>query len=290
MTFIYANCAIWNISSKFPQFLLCRTLAHSINTGDMIKRLLKGSRYLWDSDVSAPDAHHLSCVCLVRWLTARPSCCWLRPTSWRSWASSWDPPSRSPTPFSCLKAQTRDWSDPPPFTRSHHLVPKSFGCREEEKKKEKPWTLFFHMFWCPVPIREREKERGNKKNELGQRDIFLSNREIWKTAWPDWYGSWMERWKSACFYRVGWFFKQMLWYLITDNDLKMPLSTCVQPPASGLREWNYWRWWCWTVKLRILPVDLSLNTSELLSSICQLAQIIPGIKESAAKFHLEPSV
>lgn len=117
----------------------------------------------------------------------------------------------------------------------------------KKKKKEKPWALFSYV-WCPVPIREREKERGDKTKELGQRDILLSNRRMWKSAGPDWYGSWMERWKSTCFYRVWWFFKQMLWYLIAGKDLKIPLSTRIRPPASCFREWHYWRWWCWTMK------------------------------------------
>ena len=93
-----------------------------------------------------------------RWLTGRPSCCWHRPTLWRSWASSLDPPSKSPTPSSCSRAQTRDSSDPTLTHRGRcaadHHVPKSF-CRRDKK------TLTpFSCVWCPVPIREREGGEG----------------------------------------------------------------------------------------------------------------------------------
>lgn len=191
MTFLSVNGDVWIDFSKFSgesshRFIM--SPAHFDHTGDVSQRYEKGARFLCDSGVSLHDVHHFSCVRVVRWLTARPSCCWLRLTLWRSWASSWDPPSRSPTPFLCSKAQTKDWSDPSPFARGHHLVPNSFCFREEEEEEEiinYPEPLFSYV-WCPVPIRERERERGIKQKELGQRDIFLSNRR-----WLDWYGSWI---------------------------------------------------------------------------------------------------
>lgn len=90
--------------------------------------------------------HFLCCVCpLSRWLTGRPSCCSPRPTLWRSWASSSAPPSRSPTPSSCSRAQTRDSSD-----WGAGAEPPIFMCQIHFIAGKRPWPLF-HVFGVLYP-------------------------------------------------------------------------------------------------------------------------------------------